>query len=150
MNITVLGGGSNVLISDLGVKGLVICLQKFKGIKEELKEQELHVYANAGASKLDLMRVFLKYKLAPAIFLSGLPGDVGGGVVMNAGVSGDCKPKEFNEILHSIDFLSYDLKTFSILKKDIKWEYRSADLPSRALVVGASLFGFKKRRECFN
>ena len=90
--IAVLGSGSNVLISDQGIKGLVICMRSFRG--SEIREEggQLFIVTFAGTPKSEIMRIFTKYRLAPALFLAGLPGDMGGGVVMNAGVGSHIQP----------------------------------------------------------
>ena len=107
-SVSYLGGGSNVLISDRGVRGLVICLKDFVGVEDLSDETHLKLLCRAGTLKRKVMRHFLKAELAPALFLSGLPGDVAGGVVMNAGVSEKVAPREFVEIVDS----------FKVLKKD--------------------------------
>lgn len=122
--ITVLGKGTNVLISDEGVEGLVICTSKLINI--ECKEQNgfFSISAEAGLLKSHLMTLFRKHKLSPALFLSGLPGDIGGGVVMNAGVGVDFHPKEFSQIVESFDTITAKgMKSYK--KEDIEWNYRS-------------------------
>ncbi len=100
LNVTILGGGTNVLISDDGIRGLVICMRKFTGIESYKDGGRVHFEVKAGTLKIHLLREFLKHKLVPAEFLSGLPGDVAGGVVMNAGISEQTvKPREFCEIV---------------------------------------------------
>ena len=124
--VTVLSGGTNVLISDLGIEGLVVGLKNLKGIQTNCTESELSVTALSGTPKHELLRVFSQEKLEPALFLCGLPGDVGGGVVMNAGISSSIFPKEFSQIVDWIKVFSldtYDLKFFK--KEDLNWSYRS-------------------------
>lgn len=126
--ITVLSGGSNVLISDAGVSGLVVYLSQLKAIQHEIKNDRLYIYADAGCSKTELLKIFLKYKLAPALFLAGLPGDVGGGVVMNAGVGELIQPREFCEIVEACEVLDLETVTIKkILKSQIKWSYRHSE-----------------------
>lgn len=107
-SITVLGGGTNVLIHDAGVEGLVICMRKLVGVQMREADGRLHVEALTGTPKSELTKIFMRRKLAPALFLCGLPGDVGGGVVMNAGVSEKIVPREFVEIVDWVDVLSLD------------------------------------------
>ena len=121
--VTFLGGGTNVLISDQGVEGLVIGLQKLKTYREWQEKNRLCISALAGVSKAQIMQIFLRHKLAPALFLCGLPGDVGGGVVMNAGVGQDISPKEFKDIVDWVKVIR-DGKVILIQSEDIKWEYR--------------------------
>lgn len=127
--VTYLGGGSNVLISDKGVRGLVLCFKDFVGIVDESDDTKLRIRCKAGTLKMKAMRRFLKADLAPSLFLSGLPGDLAGGVVMNAGVSENLKPKEFVEIVESFkvlkprgdDFVEREYKN-----QDVDWDYRKS------------------------
>ncbi len=125
--ITVLGGGSNVLISDEGVPGLTICLRHFSQITSKVENNKLHIEALSGTGKNELLKAFLKNKLAPALFLAGLPGDIGGGVVMNAGVAESFAPREFMEFVDQIEVMDFDGNVKTIDKKDLKVSYRHTD-----------------------
>ncbi len=103
--ITVLGGGTNVLVHDSGVAGLVICMKNLVGSSVREDGGRVVVEALAGTNKSELTKVFLRRKLAPALFLCGLPGDVGGGVVMNAGIGEKVAPREFVEITDWFEYL---------------------------------------------
>jgi UDP-N-acetylmuramate dehydrogenase len=119
--ITILGGGSNVLISDKGIRGLTLCLKNFSGLEEKGEE----LICLSGTSKSELLKYFLKQKNPAALFLAGIPGDIGGGVVMNAGVSENIKPKEFCEIVNWIEVLQFDLKIKKI--DHLNWRYRHSE-----------------------
>ena len=126
LGISILSGGTNTLVSDQGVKGLVIGLKKLNLVSQEVKENILQVSALAGTPKYELFKVFSKHKLPPALFLCGLPGDAGGGVVMNAGIGDDLFPKEFSQIVSGVEVLSFDNYELKIFKKnDLNWHYRS-------------------------
>lgn len=137
--ITILGGGSNVLISDKGVKGLTICLRRFSEIKHEIKDGTIYIDCLAGTAKSELLKVFLKNQLAPALFLAGLPGDVGGGVVMNAGVAEMFEPREFMELVDSIEVMSFDGEIKSIQKKDLEVKYRHTNGWQPHIVIRAKI-----------
>ncbi|MEZ4872506.1 MAG: UDP-N-acetylmuramate dehydrogenase [Bdellovibrionales bacterium] len=126
--ITVLGDGSNCLISDQGISGLVLHTHKLSGIlSEQTNGDNYELSCWSGTPKLQVMQLFLKRKLSPALFLSGLPGQVGGGVVMNAGVREKREPREFNEIVKSFEVVSLEdgsLKSFE--HSQIEWAYRSS------------------------
>jgi UDP-N-acetylmuramate dehydrogenase len=124
--VTVLGGGTNVLVSDQGIKGLVLSMRKLKGTTLIENSKRFQFEALAGTTKSQLLKLFLSKKLAPALFLAGLPGDVGGGVVMNAGVGENLSPREFTEIVDWVDVLR-DGKIIRFLKKDLKWTYRHCE-----------------------
>lgn len=125
--ITLLSGGSNVLISDDGIRGLTICLHKFSNIRHEIINDRLHIQCLAGTAKSELLKLFLKFKLAPALFLAGIPGDVGGGVVMNAGVAESFQPREFMEMVDWIDVLKPDRTVQRYQSSDLKSTYRHCD-----------------------
>jgi UDP-N-acetylmuramate dehydrogenase len=127
LSVTLFGGGTNVLISDQGVKGLVMCLRRFSGVETKEENGRLHITALAGSGKSELLKAFLKHKLPPALFLAGLPGDVGGGVVMNAGVGESFVPREFVEITDWVEVLRFEqgqFQTHRFTKEQIHWEYR--------------------------
>lgn len=86
--ITWLGLGSNVLISDQGIRGTVIVTQ---GALKELKllePESLSVYAEAGVSCAQVARFAVRNNLVKGEFLAGIPGSVGGALFMNAGAFG--------------------------------------------------------------
>ena len=124
--IGLLGAGTNVLISDRGVRGLVIILKELNSFSVKKENNKLFVSALCGCPKYQLMRIFAKEKLAPALFLCGLPGDVGGGAAMNAGVGHEVTPREFKDITESIQVLPFDGGNLKLFKKDeLHWAYRS-------------------------
>lgn len=124
---SILGGGSNVLVSDRGVSGLVIGLRLFSQIETKIENDLIKISCLSGTAKSELLKAFLKNKSEAALFLSGLPGDVGGGVVMNAGVAEGFMPREFMEFVTEIEVLDADGKSHALLKKDLKISYRHCD-----------------------
>jgi UDP-N-acetylmuramate dehydrogenase len=137
IQVTVLGGGTNVLVSDLGIKGLVISMKKLNQVSSTTENNELIITAQAGAQKSELTKIFLRQKLDPALFLCGLPGDVGGGVVMNAGVSEKILPREFCEIIQSVDVLKPSGQRVTLQKDEISWTYRKSDGWQDGIIVSA-------------
>lgn len=119
--ITLLGGGSNVLISDQGIPGLTICFKNYAGIETQTESE---VVVLAGTNKSELLKFYLGKKLAPALFLAGIPGEVGGGVVMNAGVAEAYSPREFCEIVNWVEVLKPDMSLKVYKHSDIQWSYR--------------------------
>ncbi len=151
---SILGGGSNVLISDKGVRGLVICFKKFSGISDVSNDEIFKVECLSGTLKQKVMRQFLKVSLPPSLFLSGLPGDIGGGVVMNAGVGEKILPREFVEIVESFKVLEFkpEAKTeegvFTINEyknQDVEWGYRhSKGWGEKSGIVISAVLSWKK------
>lgn len=139
--VTILGGGTNVLVHDQGIEGLVIANKLLKGVTSEERDGRIHIEALAGSPKSELTKIFLKRRLAPALFLCGLPGDIGGGVVMNAGISERIEPREFFEIVDWVDVIhreTWELRRFQ--RSDIKWNYRHSEgwQPGVVVRVGVS------------
>ena len=135
-NWTVLGAGTNVLINDQGVKGLVISTAKLNNLSVEQKSNKILITGLAGTLKSQLMKIFKSYKLAPALFLSGLPGDIGGGIVMNAGVNRNFKPSDFSEIIHSFKVITHEnTKTYN--KNEIQWSYRCSSGWQKGVIYSA-------------
>ncbi|HTV52809.1 MAG TPA: UDP-N-acetylmuramate dehydrogenase [Steroidobacteraceae bacterium] len=80
------GLGSNLLVRDAGLKGVVIATQ---GALERLERRdETSVYVEAGAACGRIARQCIKWGLGPAEFLAGIPGTLGGALAMNAGAFG--------------------------------------------------------------
>jgi len=136
--MTILGGGSNVLISDAGLRGLVICMRKLKGIEITDEGKNFRLTALAGTPKALLLKAFLAKRLAPALFLAGLPGDIGGGIVMNAGVGESIKPREFCEIVEWVEVLQ-DRRVVRFTADQIKWTYRHSSGWQPGIIVRAGL-----------
>ncbi len=125
--ITVFSGGSNILISDLGIRGLTVCLKKFSSIQSEIRDDRIQIECLSGTAKSELLKLFLKNQLAPALFLAGLPGNVGGGVTMNAGVAEAFAPREFMELVDWIEVLNDHKKIVRIKKSELVISYRHCD-----------------------
>ncbi|OFZ31531.1 MAG: UDP-N-acetylenolpyruvoylglucosamine reductase [Bdellovibrionales bacterium RIFCSPHIGHO2_01_FULL_40_29] len=137
--ITVFSGGSNVLIADRGIRGLTICLRRLSAIESKIENNQLVIECLAGTAKSELLKLFLKNQLAPALFLAGLPGDVGGGVVMNAGVAENFSPREFMDFVTWIDVMDFDGQTRRISKEKLQISYRHCDGWQPGVIVRAQI-----------
>ena len=137
----IVGAGSNLLISDKGVSGLVICTRKIKG-KVFNSEQGI-LKANCGESLPGLARRAVKEGLEGLEWGIGIPGTLGGSVVMNAGAQGGSIDKSL------ISVTVYCKKRNQILeleKKDLNFSYRSSIFQQGAFIVlSAKLKVFKSK-----
>jgi UDP-N-acetylmuramate dehydrogenase len=130
----ILGGGSNMLISSRGVEGNVIRTAQMTVI-EQLESNLLN--AGAGARLPHLARFAASKGLAGLEFAVGIPGTVGGGIVMNAGAHGSCMA-EILESVRVLDTSSNKIVTLQVA--DLDFRYRGCNLdPSRHIVVSANL-----------
>jgi len=121
--IFVLGGGSNLLISDHGFAGLVI-KNEIKGIKfTDQVDESVHVEVGAGEVWDDLVNLSTSRKLFGLENLSAIPGTVGGAIVQNAGAYG-AELKDF--VLSVSGFMSNTGKDFTFDNKDCQYRYRDS------------------------
>ena len=99
--LVTLGGGTNVLVLDGGIRGVVMMLG---GQLSELRRQSGKIYAGAGARLMDAARFAQSAGLTGIEFACGIPGSVGGGVCMNAGAYG----REMKDIVARSVFIGED------------------------------------------
>jgi UDP-N-acetylmuramate dehydrogenase len=117
---TVIGLGGNVLVSDKGVRGLVIVnkASKIKFLPHGLVEVE------SGVENTNLIRESAKRGLTGMERLMKVPGTVGGAVYMNAGDTG--KNEFFGELVESVKVVDKEGNVKSLSKKDANFGYRSS------------------------
>ncbi len=122
-------GGTNILIRDRGVRGLVILLTKFNTIRVEPQ----HVlYAQAGVRMPLLLSYAIRHSLAGLEWAAGIPGTVGGGVVTNAGT----KLGEMSDVLTAIELVDSRGKSRRVEASEMSFAYRYARVP-KGVIVGA-------------
>lgn len=131
VDIFPLGRGSNLLVSDDGIDGLVIDLNGLSGIAVSGK----YIVAKAGARMGKIAQIAASAGLAGVEFMATVPGDLGGGVAMNAGAFG----QQVSDVLVSIQVLQRDGKVADIQRQDLHMVYRWTDLPEASLVLSARL-----------
>ena len=116
MPFRVMGLGSNILVSDLGLHGITCCLKHFK----EIKIDGNIVTAAAGTALDEVVRASIAVGLGGLESLSGIPGSVGGAVFMNAGAF---KAETFDKLV-SFKVLTAKGEIKEIKKEEVKYEYR--------------------------
>ncbi len=117
--ITIIGNGSNLLVQDKGIRGLVIKidLQKFQ---IEKKENYAEIIVGSGYKTMALAVKLMNAEISGFEELSGIPGTIGGAVFMNAGAYG----KEIKDINVSTKCMDYDGNIFELSNKEQEFEYR--------------------------
>jgi UDP-N-acetylmuramate dehydrogenase len=131
--ITVVGGGSNLLVRDAGIRGVVLNTGRLRRI--ELAGATA-IEVEAGVSTGKVLSLALKHDLGGVEFLGGVPGSVGGGLIMNAGTY----LGEFTNVTTWVD--SVRLSDGARVRRDhdaCGFRYRASDLPPTEVVVGARL-----------
>ncbi|GJM16072.1 MAG: UDP-N-acetylenolpyruvoylglucosamine reductase [Thermodesulfobacteriota bacterium] len=130
----VLGEGSNTIVYDKGISGVVISTKKLK--KVEIIE-ETKVLAESGAILGAILNKTIKAGLTGFEFAAGIPGTVGGGIFMNAGANNG----EIKDVVDTV-WIWLDGKEISIKRSEINFEYRKSNLPEGSVVTKA-LFNLK-------
>ncbi len=115
--VTVIGVGSNLIVRDGGIRGVVIRLGRV--FNEAMLEGEVMV---AGAAMLDLnlARVAASHGRAGLEFMSGIPGTVGGALAMNAGAYG----REVKDVLIKAEAVTREGEILELMAAEMKYSYR--------------------------
>lgn len=132
----VLGNGTNLLVKDGGIRGVVIRLNKLNKILVE-KEK---LIAQAGSSLVGLSFKALKNGLSGLEFASGIPGSVGGAVAMNAGAYNG----EVGDFVESALVISTEGKIQTLTKDDMKFGYRTSEILQNKYIVLEVTFNLKQ------
>ncbi len=128
--LTFLGAGSNCLVSDDGVEGIVICLA---GTLRNLKIDANRVVAEAGITLGRVVRRSLEAGLTGLEGLIGVPGTLGGALIMNAGAFGD----EISTRLVQARTLTLNGREKVYQRENLQFGYRSSGFPPDEIVVEA-------------
>ena len=132
--VTVLGVGSNLLVRDGGIDGVVIRLGR--GFVEVKKEGDL-IRAGAGALSFNVAMASAEYEIAGLEFLSGIPGTVGGACAMNAGAyQGDVA-----SVLVQAEAVDEAGQIHQLTPQDIGYVYRGHTMPEGMIFTQALLKG---------
>ena len=130
--VTVLGVGSNLLVRDGGLRGVVVRLMRgFTGITVEGHE----VIAGAGAPDLNVALTAREHSLAGLEFLSGIPGTIGGALRMNAGAYGG----EIAQVLVSCEAVDRSGQLHRAAAAGMGFSYRHSDAPADWIFTSARL-----------
>ncbi len=128
----VIGNGSNVLVSDKGIRGIVICTLNMKNIEVDANT----VTAYCGASMASLSASAKENGLSGLEFASGIPGTVGGGIYMNAGAYGgslsDCAQRTL--------CITKDGEFKTFVGDEQKFDYRKSVFSEQDLIVIKTVF----------
>ena len=142
MAITVIGNGSNLLVGDKGIRGLVV---EIGSAMNQIMVDKNRITAGAGALLSQVAAKAAAAELGGMEFAAGIPGSVGGAVTMNAGAYGG----EMKDILRTVTVLTPEgeLKTLDVSEMDLS--YRHSCVPEQLyIVLEAEIeLGYKPEKE---
>ena len=117
--LTILGNGTNILVSDKGIDGIVLKIG-IEDFKIEKEEEYAIITVGAGMPLAKLAQFLLKENIAGFEFAAGIPGTIGGAVRMNAGAYGG----ELKDCIQKVSFLTQEGEVKTISNQECDFSYR--------------------------
>lgn len=130
--VTVIGGGSNLVVGDKGIRGLVVRIGSSEENSGSITFHGTNVVVDARVTKKRFVEEAIEHGLAGMEFMAGIPGCIGGGVIMNAGTNRGT----FADVVSHITCYSSDGKLLTIANESL-FSYRKSMLPDGAIVICA-------------
>ncbi len=144
--VTVIGNGSNLLVGDKGIRGLVVAIARGAdgvGVEETIGEAKVRLVAEAGCLLSKLAAEAARNSLTGLEFAAGIPGTVGGAVVMNAGAYGG----EIKDVIVSAKVLTAEGEVLTLSREELDLSYRYSCIPEHGYVVLEAVFELTRGEE---
>ena len=132
MPIAIIGRGSNLLVNDAGYPGIVI---RLVGEFNRLDFNQNRVGVGAGVSLPRLSKMAASHGLSGVEFALGIPGSVGGALIMNAGAWGS----SFGDLVERVQVMTDEGELIDLNRDDAQFSYRHSGLKAYFCVTGATL-----------
>ena len=133
----IVGNGTNLLVLDNGIRGLVINLNK--GFKK-IEFSDKIVKVGAGVSLAFLSKICLNRELSGLEFVCNVPGAMGGAIINNASFKGSC----IADIVQNVTFLTRENKIEKISKPNLNFNYRVCNLKDKSVIILEATLLLKK------
>lgn len=133
---TMLGNGSNLIVKDGGIRGIVLNLKQLASIHID----ETTIVVQSGAQIIDTSRAALAKSIAGLEFACGIPGSVGGALFMNAGAYGG----EVKDVLESTVVVDKEGNLLELSADQLDLDYRTSNIPDNGYIVLEATFSMKK------
>lgn len=131
-----LGNGSNLIVRDGGLRGIVMHLKKISGLSADGER----LTAQGGADIAEASRLAMKNNLTGLEFACGIPGSVGGAMMMNAGAYGG----EVKDALGHVKVISQNGELLSVAKEELELGYRTSIIGRKRFIVLEAVFHLSK------
>lgn len=132
---TLVGNGSNLIIKDGGIRGIVMNLSKLNRVTTT----GTTIVSQSGARIIDVSREALANNLTGLEFACGIPGSVGGALFMNAGAYGG----EIKDVLISTIVVNKQGELLELQAEDLDLAYRTSNIPQNGYIVLEATFSLK-------
>lgn len=136
ITVTFLGNGSNIIIRDGGIRGIVISLLGLTDVQVEYDT----IIASSGAAIIDVSRIARDHHLTGLEFACGIPGSVGGAVYMNAGAYGG----EVKDVIESATVVNQHGEILTLTNEALALDYRTSIIQSEHYVVLEATFKLQR------
>ncbi|MFC6117976.1 UDP-N-acetylmuramate dehydrogenase [Macrococcoides bohemicum] len=136
ITVTFLGNGSNIIIRDGGIRGIVISLLGLTDVQVEYDT----IIASSGAAIIDVSRIARDHHLTGLEFACGIPGSVGGAVYMNAGAYGG----EVKDVIESATVVNHHGEILTLTNEALALDYRTSIIQSEHYVVLEATFKLQR------
>lgn len=130
IKVTVIGNGSNVLISDNGIKGITLII-KIEKLEINKENESIKVTIGAGEKIAKIGMIFAKQGIEGFEEIAGIPGTIGGATRMNAGAYG----KEMKDIIKNVKCVDYAGNERIFTNKEMDFSYRTSILKKEKYIV---------------
>lgn len=128
--LTIIGNGSNILVTDKGIRGITAKLN-LKDIKIKNENNKQIIKVDAGVPVGLLAQKLLKEEITGFEELSGIPGTIGGAVIMNAGAHG----KELKDILKKVTAMDYNGNIHEFTNEECLFSYRNSRFQKEKYII---------------
>lgn len=133
--ITIVGNGSNLLVTDEGIRGIVL---KYTANTCEINDTIVKV--DSGMTNARFANALLNKELTGYEFAAGIPGTIGGAIVMNAGAYG----REMKDVVLETEFLDFETNEIRIFKnEELNFEYRKSIFENKKGIILSATFKFE-------
>jgi len=141
IKINIFGRLSNVLIRDGGLSGVTILIPPSFSKLNILEGNK--IIAEAGILDKELSQIALEEEIGGMEFLSGIPGNIGGAVAMNAG----CYDSEVKDVLIEVKLMNKKGEIEVLTNKQMQFSYRGSIIKDEKIIIEATFIGKKKEKQ---
>ncbi|WP_078578095.1 UDP-N-acetylmuramate dehydrogenase [Salipaludibacillus agaradhaerens] len=131
-----LGNGSNMIVKDGGIRGLVMYMSHLA----EVRVEGTQLIAQGGAGIIHAAQIALQHNLTGLEFACGIPGSIGGAMVMNAGAYGG----EVKDVIDHVKVVTPTGDLVTLTKDDLALDYRTSIIGKKHYIVLEAVFRLEK------
>lgn len=142
--VSIIGGGSNLLVRDGGIPGVVIKLDSPFFTNVKIREQS--ITCSAGMKNVNLKKYLLKEELGGLEFICSIPGSIGGSIKTNAG----CFGKSISDVLISATIINSSGDVSEVFPDDLKLGYRKSFFPDDWIILSITFKTYHSPKEEIN